>query len=507
MGICSHSAVSDAAKPLILYYFFLFFMHVIHTSFECYPVAKAGGLADVVGALPKYLQQSDVTSWVVMPHFDNAWTTEHPSEVVHEGFARLGNERFRYEIRHEQQETLGFPLYLVHIPGRLDRSGIYIDPNSDYAYWDEYERFVSFQVAVLDWLKSFGKKPDIIHCHDHHTALIPFLMTSSPMYHEFAAIPSVLTIHNGNYQGIYEPTKRMLLPGIHSEREGYLYWNGRINALSAGVRTAWRVSTVSSSYLQELQTESRGLELLLRHEKGKSLGILNGIDTDVWNPQTDEMLVENYTSKTLKTGKLANKQWLCKTFSLDPERPLISFIGRLVGEKGADLLPDLIDSFLADGNNASFLILGTGEPWLHKRFDEMSHHHTAHFDASLSYNEELAHRMYAGSDFILMPSRVEPCGLNQMYAMRYGTVPIVRNIGGLRDSVVDISQENGYGIRFDGFNLEESAHALSRATQLYEQSELFSDLQKKIMTLDFSWHNSASHYVQMYRELMNERPL
>lgn len=480
-------------------------MQVIHVSFECYPVAKAGGLADVVGALPKYLQQFEVDSWVVMPHFDIEWVRNHQLDTVHSGVARMGGERFEYRIVREAGGVLGFPLYLVDIPGRLDRQGIYIDPKSDFPYWDEFERFLSFQVAVLDWIKSFSKKPDVIHCHDHHTALIPLLMTSSPVYHEFRSIPSVLTIHNGHYQGWYDPEKRHLLPKIEPEREGFLYWNGRINALSAGIRTAWSVTTVSESYLHELQHSCKGLESLLSYEQMKSHGIINGIDTDVWNPDTDPLIAGNFDHKTFQEGKAKNKDWICSEFSFDPQLPLFSFIGRLVDEKGADLLPDLIVRYLETGLKGSFLILGTGEPWLHSRFHEMKNRYVNFFDASLTYNEGLAHRMYAGSDFLIMPSRVEPCGLNQMYAMRYGTLPIVRSIGGLRDTVRDFSQPDGYGILFEHFNLDDAYHALQRAAALYQDSHLIKELQKRAMAKDFSWHSSAEKYVNMYKSLIKEK--
>ncbi|MDG5766441.1 glycogen synthase [Balneolales bacterium ANBcel1] len=479
-------------------------MQVIQVSFECYPVAKAGGLGDVVGALPKYLQQFDVDSWVVMPHFDIPWVRNHQLKQVHDGITRMGDERFHYRIMREEGGILGFPLFLVDIPGKLDRPGIYIDPNSDFPYWDEYERFLSFQIATLDWMKSFSKKPDIIHCHDHHTALIPFLMTSSPVFHEFASIPSILTIHNGHYQGWYDSGKSSLLPTIDPQREGYLYWNGQMNALSAGVRTAWQITTVSQSYLEELQLSSKGLESLLANERGKSRGIINGIDSDIWNPATDPLIIENYDAKNVLQGKKKNKEWLCHQFELDADLPLFVFIGRLVDEKGADLLPDLIIRFLETGLKASFLILGTGDPFLHTRFEELKNRYPGFCDVSLTYNEELAHRMYAGSDFLLMPSRVEPCGLNQMYALRYGSIPVVRSIGGLKDSVIDFSEPDGYGILFENFNLDDSFEALKRAMTVHADEGLKSKLQNRALSKDFSWHNSAQQYHEMYQSLITE---
>lgn len=476
-------------------------MHIIHISFECYPVAKAGGLADVVGSLPKYMDQFGVRSWVVMPHFDLAWTREHTFREVHAGTIRMGHEVVPYNVLLEENEVLGYPLYTVNIPGRLDRPGIYIDPESDYPYWDEYERFISFQVAVLDWINSFREKPDLIHCHDHHTSMVPFLMTSSHEFQSLASIPTVLTIHNANYQGWYHPDKQVLLPAIIPERAGLMYWNGQINTLSAGIRTAWWITTVSESYLVELQESCKGLESLLQNERDKSSGIINGIDTEVWNPASDPYLAHHYHVETVVTGKKRNKEWLCDRYQFDTALPLFVFIGRLVGEKGADILPDLIAKYLESGLPGNFLILGTGEPYLHDQFRALKSQHTGFVDASLKYDEKLAHRMYAGGDFLLMPSRVEPCGLNQMYAMAYGTLPIVRSVGGLRDTVIDISETEGYGIRFDMLSLEDSMYALQRAATLFTESAQMADFQKRAMSKDFSWDNSARQYANLYQKL------
>ncbi|MDI6400424.1 glycogen synthase [Balneolaceae bacterium ANBcel3] len=481
-------------------------MHVIHISFECYPVAKAGGLADVVGALPKYLKSKGVESWVVMPKFNNSWIRNHQLEHVHDGITWLGEEKIEYNIFKEQGDILGFPIYFVDVPGRLDREGIYIDSESDYGYWDDFERYTSFQLASLDWMKSFSKKPDIIHCHDHHTAFVPFLMAGSPVYHEFARIPSVLTIHNGHYQGWYETGKKELLPKTDPDKEGLLFWNGRLNALSAGLRTAWRITTVSHSYLEELQYSSKGLESLLAAERQKSFGILNGIDTDVWDPSSDSLIVHNFDVKQCEKGKEENKKWLCKEFGLNKDLPLYIFIGRLAEEKGADILPDLISRYLHAGLKGSFLILGTGDPGLQHRFESMKSEHVGYFDAAITYNEELAHRMYAGSDFLIMPSRVEPCGLNQLYAMRYGTIPIVRKIGGLKDTVIDFGDPDGYGVTFNHFNIDDTFHALQRSTTLYSDPELLDLLRKRVMEKDFSWYNSAGHYQQMYKDVIKEIP-
>lgn len=478
-------------------------MHVIHTSVECYPVAKVGGLADVVGALPKYQNSHGIESWVVMPAYDVPWIHKHKFEIVHSGHAHIGSFWFRFTVGREINNTLGYPLYVIDIPGRFDRSGVYTDPTSGVGYWDEFERYASFQVAFLNWITTFEKKPDIIHCHDHHTALIPFMMTSCPDYEPLIHIPTILTIHNGEYHGWYDMGKRFLLPYFKPSNAGLLEWSGMLNSLSAGIRTCWALTTVSPSYMDELKYSSAGLEHLINSESGKSKGILNGIDVDVWNPATDPLIEVNYDHKTFKAGKRQNKEILCNTFNLNPERPTFAFIGRLVKEKGADLLPPVISSYLNQGRDVNFVILGTGDLELHHQFKEMSRNYVGYFDSSLQYNEKLAHQIYAGADFLLMPSRVEPCGLNQMYALRYGTIPIVRAVGGLKDTVTDMGDEGGNGIRFQQFRFEDLWNSIDRAERLFHNKKQLINLQKRAISLDFSWEKSASEYIQLYKKLLS----
>lgn len=478
-------------------------MNIIHLSFECYPVAKTGGLADVLGSLPKYQKSLGADTWVVMPRYNNEWINQRNIQVVHAASTWMGNQMFHFEIHKVEGDELGFPLYLVHVPGRLDRKGIYVDADSGYGYWDEFERYLSFQLAALEWIRTFSTYPDVLHCHDHHTALVPFLITATDTFAGMEKIPTIVTIHNGEYHGNYDMGKASLIPSIKPGQHGFLDWGGRFNALSAGIRKAWKVTTVSQTYMDELQESAGGLEGLLRAEKGKCIGIINGIDDDVWNPKTDHMLEYHYNTRTVESGKDKSKRLICDYFNLNTNYPLIAFIGRLVKEKGADLLPSVISEFIEQGGRASFVVLGTGDHWLQERLRMMSAEYTGFFDSSIQYNETLSRRIYAGADFIFMPSRVEPCGLNQMYAMRYGTIPIVREVGGLKDSVRDIGEEGGYGIRFRHFTLEDAIHALYRATDLFEDQKAFKANRKKIMGLDYTWNRSAQTYLDLYKELIN----
>lgn len=476
-------------------------MKVLHISAECYPAAKAGGLGDVVGALPKYQNNTDFPAAVLIPKYRTRWVRSQQFKPVFSGVYPLKKDYVPFSVERQVGDDLGFPLYVINIGGQFDRPGIYGD--EDGWYTDNTERFLHFQMAALQWLCEMEERPQVVHCHDYHTGLIPFFMQQGLAYKNLADVPTVFTIHNGEYHGDFSWEMVNLLPSFHANAKGLLEWEGRINPLATGIKTGWRLTTVSSSYMKELATESNGLEGLIQGELSKSKGVLNGIDDKVWDPAGDPFIEANYAGD-IAAYKSANKAAIGKHFAVDLKWPLVSFIGRLVREKGADLLPDLYRKILYTDARVSFIVLGTGEPELHKAFLALKREFPRRFDVALEYNEGLAHQLYAGSDFLIMPSRVEPCGLNQMYAMRYGTIPIVRSIGGLKDTVIDLeeSASEGRGIRFPNFNLEDSHHAVLRATQLYQHRPVFQELQKRVMKIDFSWEQSADNYINIYKELL-----
>jgi starch synthase len=477
---------------------------IFHISTECYPAAKVGGLGDVVGALPKYQNREGISASVIIPRYTTEWIQARTFDTVYKSAARMGDESFDFRVKKMRDNKLGFPLYVMDIPASFNRPGIYVDSGDGNGYSDNFERFLRFQIAVLEWFKNIDE-PDLIHCHDHPTGLIPFMMTQSYRYSELQHIPTVFTVHNGEYHGAYDRSKHTLLPDFDEQNIGLLDWNGKLNSLAAGLKSCWQITTVSPSYMEELsQHENRGLEWLYQNEKQKSRGILNGIDTEVWDPKTDPMIEHHYDRTTVISGKEANKKALCDEFGLNSEYPTIAYIGRLAREKGTDLLPDLFQQFLDSSRKINFIILGTGDPQLHEQFTLLNQQFVGYFDATLDYNEPLAHRIYAGSDFMIIPSRVEPCGLNQMYAMRYGTVPIVREIGGLKDTVKDIRQDDGYGITFKGFSISEATEAINRAIKLFNDAGHLKTVRKKIMRLDFSWEASAREYIKLYRELIRK---
>jgi starch synthase len=470
-------------------------MRVYHLSAECYPVAKVGGLADVVGALPKYQKLLGIDAAVVIPYYDRKFTRENKFDVVFSAVTLLDKRRLYFEVLKESTDKLGFELYLIKIPGLLDREEVYMYP-------DEREQFMAFQLAFLDWISYSQQSPDIIHCHDHHNGLVPFLLYHSKLYTRLAHIPTVFTIHNGQYHGVLGWDKLSYLPEIDTTQIGLLDWAGAINPLAAAVKCCWKYTTVSPSYLQELTISSNGLEYLFYIERAKGSGIINGIDTEVWNPKTDPMIPINFASAKLAQGKEKNKEAICEKFGLSADKPLISFIGRLVLEKGADLIYDSVKRSLADHpEGVNFVLLGAGDPDLEKDFLQLWELFPGKVGVFIGYDEALAHLIYAGADFLLMPSRVEPCGLNQLYALRYGTVPIVRSTGGLKDTVIDFGDEGGYGIRFNDVTVTDICYSVSRAVTLYDNKTQLQLLRKRMMALDFSWDRSAKEYITLYESL------
>ncbi len=470
-------------------------MEIIHISAECYPVAKVGGLADVVGALPKYQTELGHYAKVVMPCYKNHFLESHTFELVHEGGVWMGNTWRHFSVIREKTNVLGFDLYLVDIPGLLDQEGV-------YGYYNDEERFTGFQIAVLNWINSWEHRPDIVHCHDHHSGLIPFMMTQCFQYSRLSSIPTVFTIHNGQYQGWMGWDRFSWIPAFDTWKSGLLDWNGSINSMAAAIRCSWKVTTVSPGYMEELRHQARGLEALFEYEKGKCVGILNGVDYKVWDPQTDEMIDPNYNRRNVTSGKKANKKVLCEQFQLDAKKPLVSFIGRLVNDKGADLLPDVIAQTLAETDDGcNFLVLGSGDPHIEWRLKQLKISYGRSYNYYLGYNESLSHLIYAGSDFLLMPSRVEPCGLNQLYSLRYGTVPIVTSVGGLKDTVIDFEAEGGYGICFLWTQPWDIDRAIKRGIQLYDESKKFLSVRQTMMKKDFSWRHAAEKYLKLYESL------
>lgn len=467
-------------------------MKVFHLSVECYPAAKVGGLADVVGALPKYQRKLGLDASVVMPWYNKPFFYENSFEVVFEGIIHQFFQDYPYKVYRETTGFLGYDLYLIKIDRLIDRDNV-------YGYWDESQQFLAFQHSVLNWLSFTKNRPDVLHCHDYHTGLVPFMVENCFEFEFLKGVKTLGTIHNGEYQGDMSWQMASFLPQFDSWKWGLLDWNGRINPLATMIKCCHAFTTVSNGYLEELYHEAKGLESIISRESGKSYGIINGIDTEVWNPETDPMVECHFNTENVNTVKFKNKEQICEAFQLNKDLPLFAFIGRFAGEKGADLLPEIITRSIQETNGAlNIIVLGSGNPQIEQQLWELKRTFNINFALDFGYNEPLSHRIYASADFLLMPSRVEPCGLNQMYAMRYGTIPIVRYTGGLKDTVIDISS-GGYGFNYTYPGADDAVHAIKRALHVYGDQDYIQTLRKTLMSLDFSWENSARKYEELYK--------
>ena len=471
-------------------------MQVIHLTVECYPIAKVGGLADVLGALPKYQRKLGIDSSVVMPWYDKRYTQTKELVTVATGYFYQGSQELQYTVYRSDDTDLGFPLFLIKIPNLLDRPEVYMYP-------DEADQWIAFQHAFLNWIYVNDIRPDIINCHDHHTGLIPFLLKHSLDYSELSYIKTVCTVHNGQYQGWMNWSKGILLPAFDTWKWGLLDWSGNINPLSSAIRCADAYSTVSEGYLEELFHEANGLEELFSAERHKAFGIVNGIDLDIWNPETDKSIASNYSIETYKDGKRKNKEAFCNKLGISNDSLLLTYIGRFAYEKGADFIASILSYFDSlNDKNLTIFILGSGDLSIQHDIEKVYQHDSKSTAVYFGYNETLAHEAYAASDLLLMPSRVEPCGLNQLYALKYGTIPVVRAIGGLKDTVIDVNEEDGYGFVFKDLDVDNIVDTIQRAILFSQDKQAWSKIVDRAMGLDFSWDKSAQKYIDLYNQLL-----
>ena len=470
-------------------------MVIVHVSAECYPMAKAGGLGDVVGALPKYQNKQGDKGLVVMPMYKTPFLQENNWEVQYKGNTNLGDWFFDYTIIKESTGKLGYDLYLVDINGLLDRPKI-------YGYPDDIDRFIGFQVAVVNWLSHWAELPSIVHCHDHQAGLIPFMMKYCYDYQKLEKVKTVLSIHNAQYQGAMGWDKSILIPRWDMSKKGLLEWGDCINSLASAVKCADKVTTVSPSYMQQLTTASNGLELLFKNEIAKCVGILNGIDNEIWDPASDKMVPFHYNLSTVHEGKQKNKNALCAKYNLDNTKPLIVFIGRLVAEKAADVLPGAIQHGLDKTNcGANFFIIGAGDTATESALNYLVQLYPGQYNTFIGYDEKIGHEAYAAADFLLMPSRVEPCGLNQLYALRYGTIPMVRDTGGLHDTVIDMGDAGGFGIKFLHATEEDIVYSIERAIEVYKNNKQMKAMIQIAMQIDHSWESVIAAYKKVYQSI------
>ncbi|MBX7170924.1 MAG: glycogen synthase [Pyrinomonadaceae bacterium] len=469
-------------------------MRIAVISAEAVPYSKTGGLGDVAGALPKALRQIGHDAFLITPCY---WQTkgEHLWRTAVD-YLPVEWRGGIYPAKVFYSEANGSPTFLIDAPSYFHRDSI-------YGYREDHERFAFFNHAALTLIRRFGPAPDIVHLNDWHTGFAAVEIAHLRYWENYwRNTRTVFSIHNLAYQGVFDAGELWKF-GFSSdfERNAFLS-NGAASAMKAGLSTADMLSTVSRTYGYEMQTHENGygLDWLLRQRSNKLFGIVNGVDFDVWNPETDTELPHHYSKFDL-SGKRENKRALLDRFSLpiDLDRPIFASVTRLTSQKGIELIQEVVWDILATG--AYFISLGSGDKSYENFFQKLRDTVPNQVGIYTGYNESLAHLIEAGADMFLMPSRFEPCGLNQMYSLRYGTIPIVRAVGGLEDTVHDFNalDGSGNGFKFKEFRADKFLEKIYEALFAYAEPETWRKLQLNGMSEDHSWENAARKYIQLYQ--------
>ncbi len=471
---------------------------ILFAASEGLPYIKSGGLADVIGSLPKILVERGYDVRVVLPLYKKIAEKYRPT------FEKIGSLDIKSGWIHQvatyyKSEVDGVIYYFIEHQGYFERDGL-------YGYGDDGERFGFFQKAVLEMLDFVNFVPNLIHTHDWHTGMIPAMCKIQYDFDErYRAIKHVYTIHNLAFQGNFPKDVLMSCLGLSMQffDDGSMRFHDGISFMKAGILFADKVTTVSPSYAREILTAEYGekLEDVLRLRENDLWGIVNGIDVSEWNPATDKRLVQNYDINTMKEGKAANKLAVQRELGLReaPDTLLIGIVSRLTHQKGISLIASRLSDIM--GLDVQFVVLGTGEASAEDTFRYMEHKYKRRAVYYGGYNEDLAHKIYAGCDLFLMPSLYEPCGIGQLIAMRYGALPLVRETGGLRDTVTPFNQytNEGNGFSFWAFNADDMVYTLRWATDTYYlNKEGWNQLMMNAMNTDVSWQLSATMYEECY---------
>jgi starch synthase len=471
-------------------------MNVLFAAGEALPFVATGGLADVAGSLPRAQKSGGCDTRVVIPLYSDIPDKLRNSLKYVKSFYVPVSWRSQYCGVFEG-EVDGVTYYLLDNEYYFKRQGI-------YGHFDDAERFAFFSRAVLELIKNIDFHPDIIHCNDWHTALIPvFHRTFYNGDPNYSNIKTVFTIHNILYQGKYGDELFTEILGLPSWAYPLVEYDNCLNFMKGAIVCANAVTTVSPTYAQELRFPyySYGLHHILQDCSYKFSGILNGIDIDGYNPATDPCIFKNYSAKDIK-GKAENKKQLQKMLGLpeDENAMLIGVVTRLVEPKGIELLKFVIEEMMAD--HVQIVILGKGDWYYENFFTEMQRRYPGKIAVQIGFFQDMARKIYAGSDAFLMPSKTEPCGLSQMVAMRYGSVPVVRETGGLKDSVFDCGDDNGNGYTFKSFNAHDMLGAIRRTEGAFANKPYWRKVVNRAITSDYSWKKSAGEYIALYKRLV-----
>ena len=482
-------------------------MRILFCASEVAPYAKTGGLADVAGSLPESLHKLGCDVRIFMPLYRSAREKMDGLDLLAQSIIiPVGVHDYHIHLWESRTES-GIPIYLLEKDEFYDRSSLYGSPvRGDYE--DNAERFIAFSLAAKQLCAALGWYPSIFHIHDWQTGLVAAYFRLSwsydPQFHRSAI---VLTIHNIAYQGVFPAgffSLTNLPPGAWS-MQGIEFW-GQCNFLKAGLVYSDHITTVSPSYASEITTKEFGfgLEGILKERKDSLCGILNGIDINAWDPQTDPNLPQNFNADDL-AGKKVCKEILCEQTGISKKNrdyPLLGMISRLATQKGFDLLEEILQDLMKMPVN--LVILGTGDAAIEENIRDMEKLYPDRLKLNSKFDEQMAHLIEAGADIFLMPSRYEPCGLNQMYSLRYGTIPVVHATGGLHDSVVDALEypDSGTGFKFYEYKPEAILEAIRSALELYEDGSKWAQIQKRAMAQDFSWDRSARQYIEVYEKAL-----
>ncbi|MEO8428934.1 MAG: glycogen synthase GlgA [Verrucomicrobiota bacterium] len=480
-------------------------MNVLLASSEVHPYSKSGGLADMVGALAKSLAKAGHQVGLVTPLYQGIFK-QYPALEKLDGRLDLplGPDRVEAEIW-ALRPLDGLTIYFVDQPQFFDRPGLYQENGVDYP--DNPARFIFFSKAVVHVARYLASQPEVLHVHDWHAGLIPVLVLHQRYTEEWANAPrTCLTIHNLAYQGNFSRAHYDLtnLPFGYFNSEGVEFYGG-MNCLKAGIAYADAITTVSPRYAREITTEAFGcgLDGILRRRQNALTGILNGVDYDEWKTVKNPYLKHSYDVQNLG-GKTAEKLELQAELGLpvDPTIPLFGTVTRLVAQKGVDILLGALEEMLA--SNMQFVLLGSGLPVFEDAFQSLTARFGTKVAVRIGFDQGLSHQIEAACDFYLMPSAFEPCGLNQMYSLCYGAIPIVRRTGGLDDSVIDAGEnaQEANGIKFTEYSTRAFAKAVRKALLLYEDPQLLSHFRKNGMTADFSWKRTTGEYVRVFRGIL-----
>ena len=472
-------------------------MKVLYVASEAQPFAASGGLADVAGSLPAAMRQRLIGARVVMPLYECV-----PQEL-RDSMQFLSSLSVPVAWRRQycgifEAKANGVIYYLLDNQYYFKRKGL-------YGHYDDAERFAFFSRAVLEMLPYIDFKPDVINANDWQAALVPVYYDLFYANNDwYRGIKTVFTIHNIQYQGKYGLELCEDVFGIPNDRRHLIEYDGCINLMKGAIETAHKVTTVSPTYAEEILDPwfSHGLDPILHERSWKLMGILNGIDTKSYDPATDTALYQKYDTETFIEGKKENKKALQNRLYL-PENedvPMIGMVTRMVSHKGLDMVRDVLDELLYN-HDVQFVILGSGDWEYETFFKEMQEKHRDRMVACFGFVQELARKIYAASDMFLMPSKSEPCGLSQMIALRYGSIPIVRETGGLKDSITDSGDGEGNGFTFKTYNARDMLYCIERSLMGYADRDGWHILQKRAMECDNSWGKSANAYIRMYKEL------